>query len=129
MQDKKSCVIYCRQSVAQQNNNSPIKNQKETLKTIANERNLEVKMVFESLGTNIKIKELVEWINKNKVDYLLVTGIDRLCRDDYSLSLILNLLVGRKIERIITPEKDIDQTDLIPLVFAYLFREKPKKKK
>lgn len=128
MKDKKTCVIYCRQACISENNES-IRTQEITLKAIANKRKFDIKGIFKDLGKTTEIKNLIEWINENKVDYLLVTRIDRICRNSYNLSLILNLLVEKKIEKIVTSEKDMDQTSLIPFVFAYLLQENSKKRR
>lgn len=122
MQNKKSCVIYYRQSAVQQNNNSSIKDQRETLEAIAKKRKLEIKKVFESLGTNTKIKELVEWIDENQVDYLLVTGIDRLCRRQADFDQILGLIQRKKFKGIITPNKKFDaKRDISSIIILGLF--------
>ncbi len=122
MKNKKTCVIYCRQSAVQQNNNSSIKNQEKTLKAIADKRNLEIKKIFESFGTNPNIKELVEWIKQNKVDYLLTTKIDRLCRRQADFNQLIELIQRKNLEGIITPDKDFDiQKDICSILILGLF--------
>ncbi len=124
MQDKKekTCIIYCRKSAVQQNNNSSIESQEEILKAIANKRRLEVKKVFESLGTTTKIKELVEWINENRTDYLLTMGIDRLYRRQTDFNQILELIQRKRLKGIITPNKDFDaQRDISSILILGLF--------
>lgn len=111
MKEKNTCVLYCRQSAVQQNNNNSIKNQKETLEAIAKKRKLEIKKVFESLGKTTKIKELIEWVNQNKVDYIVTMGIDRLCRRQTELGQIIDLMKDKKLKGIITPGKEFDQKD------------------
>jgi DNA invertase Pin-like site-specific DNA recombinase len=121
MKNKKTCVVYCRQSAVQQNNNSSIKNQKETLEAIANKRKLEIKKVFESLGKDTKIKELIEWIDQNKVDYLVAMGIDRLSRHQSDLGQIIDLMKGKKLKGIITPGKEFDQKDRYSILALGMF--------
>lgn len=121
MQNKKSCVIYCRQSAVQQNNNSSIKNQKEILEAIANKKKLEIKKVFEILGKDARIKELVEWIDQNKTDYLVVMGIDRLSRRQSDLCQIIDIIKEKKLEGIITPGKKFDQKDEYSILALGMF--------
>ncbi|MEL7666125.1 MAG: recombinase family protein [Candidatus Shapirobacteria bacterium] len=111
MKNKKTCVIYCRQSAVQQSNSSSIKNQEETLVTIADKRKLEIKKIFESLGKDTKIKELIEWISQNKVDYIITMGIDRLSRHQSDLGQIIDLMKEKKLKGIITLGQEFDQKD------------------
>ncbi len=122
MKNKKTCVIYCRQSAVQQNSNS-VNNQEEILKTVANKRSLEIKRVFESLGTTTKIKELVEWIKQNKVGYLITMGIDRICRCQSDLGQIIDLMKEKKLKGIITPGKEFNQKDECSILALGIFHD------
>jgi DNA invertase Pin-like site-specific DNA recombinase len=121
MQNKNNCVIYCRQSAVQQNNNNSIKAQEETLKIIANKRKLKVEKVFISLGTATKIKELVEWIKQNKVDYLVTMGIDRISRCQSDLDQIIDLMKEKKLKGVITPGKEFNQKDEYSILALGIF--------
>jgi len=127
MQDKKSCVIYCRQATTQQNNNS-INHQEITLKKIAKERGFKIKKIIKDIGTTTQIKKLIEWIRGKKVDYLLITGIDRICRNKSDFSQIFDLMERNKIKKIVTLDKDFDSKKdkasfLIFGAFCYLEKE------
>lgn len=121
MKEKNTCVIYCRQSAVQQNNNSSIKKQEETLVVIANKRKFEIKKIFESLGKDTKIKELIEWISQNKVDYIITMGIDRLSRHQSDLGQIIDLMKEKKLKGIITPGKEFDQKDEYSILALGMF--------
>jgi len=121
MKDKKTCVIYCRQATVQQNNNS-VETQENTLKAIADKRELEIKKVFKDLGKTTEIKNLIKWINQNKVDYLLVTGIDRLCRHQADFNQLLGLILRKNLKGIITPNKEFDtQKDISSILILGIF--------
>ncbi|MDD4136197.1 MAG: recombinase family protein [Candidatus Shapirobacteria bacterium] len=122
MQNKKPCVIYCRQSSVKQNNNSIINTQEEILKAIADKRELEIKKIFKDIGETTEIKKLIEWINQNKVDYLLVTGIDRLCRHQADFNQLLGLILRKNLKGIITPNKEFDiQKDISSILILGIF--------
>ena len=121
MKDKKTCVIYCRQATVQQNNNS-VETQENTLKAIADKRELEIKKVFKDLGKTTEIKNLIKWINQNKVDYLLVTNIDRLCRCQEDFNQLVGLILRKNLKGIITPNKEFDtQKDISSILILGIF--------
>ena len=121
MKNKESCVIYFRKATVQQNNNS-LESQENILKAIADKREFEIKKVFKDLGKTTEIKKLIEWINENKVDYLLVTGIDRICRHQADFNQLLRLILRKNLKGIITPNKEFDiQKDIYSLLILGMF--------
>jgi len=121
MKNRKTCVIYCRQATVQQNNHS-VEVQENTLRAIADKRGLEIKKIFKDIGKTTEIKKLIEWINQNKVDYLLVTGIDRLYRHQADFNQLLGLILRKNLKGIITPNKEFDiQKDINSILILGMF--------
>lgn len=127
MKNKKTCVIYCRQVSNGQNNNS-INHQEITLKKIAEERGFKIEKIIKDIGTSTNIKQLIEDFEKQNINYLLVTDLDRITRDKIDAHQIFDLMERNKLERVITPNKDFDSKNdgiafLLACIFCYSARQ------
>ena len=130
MQNKKekTCIIYCRQSAVQQNNDRSIKNQEITLRKIAEERGFKIEKIIKDIGASTRIKQLIKNLEKEHINYLLVTDLDRITRDKIDAHQIFDLMERNKLKKVITPYKDFDSKNdgiafLLACIFCYSARQ------
>lgn len=114
MKNKKTCIIYCRQSSVKQDKSS-VSNQEKILKEYAQKHNYEIlEIITDAEKSSTGLKKLLKRLETEPINYLLVSDIDRLCRHTNEFCSTLILLIDQKIEKLISPTEEIDEAGFIP---------------